>query len=137
MRWIPLVVLGLMGLINLGRGAIHAFAPDGGAGSIAGLDLSTSRETILSLFATLGLAQIAKGVFELYVVARRRDLLGLFLAMQTLDTLLAVANLYLWRPLPVTVPGQPFNLILLAAQALALMIAVRRAPASPAGPTAT
>ncbi|WP_419321029.1 hypothetical protein ACN2C7_08250 [Caulobacter sp. ErkDOM-E] len=137
MRWIPLVVLGLMGLINLGRGAIHAFSVDGGAASIAGLDLSTSRETILSLFATLGLAQMAKGVFELYVVARRRDLLALFLAMQTFDTLLAVANLYLWRPLPVSVPGQPFNLVLLVLQVLALLIAIRRAPSGPAGPAAT
>ncbi len=137
MRWIPTVVLALMGLINLGRGAIHAFTADGGAHSIAGLDLSTNRDAILSLFATLGLTQMAKGVFELYVVARRRDLLALFLAMQTLDTLLAVANLYLWRPLPVTVPGQPFNLVLLLVQVVALALALRSSPSSPAGPAAT
>jgi hypothetical protein len=136
MRWIPLVVLGLMGLINLGRGAIHTFTADGGAHSIADLDLSTNRETIVSFLATLGLAQMAKGVFELYVVARRRDLLALFLAMQTVDTLLAVVNLYFWRPLPVTVPGQPFNLVLLFVQMVALALALRRAPSGPAGPAA-
>ena len=138
MRWIPLAVLGLMGVINLGRGAIHAFSPDGGAGVIAGLDLATNRQTIVSLFATLGFGQIAKGLFELYVVSRRRDLIGLFLAMQLVDTLLAVGNLYLWRPLPVSVPGQPFNLALLALQVLALAIAVRpRAPSDPAAQAST
>jgi len=137
MRWLPTVVLALMGLINLGRGAIHAFAADGGAASIAGLDLSSNRQAILSFMATLGLAQIAKGLFELYVVARRRDLVTLFLSMQALDTLLAVANLYFWRPLPVSVPGQPFNVVLLALQLVALMLAVRAAPSSPADPAAT
>ncbi len=127
MRFIPVIVLALMGLINLGRGAIHAFAPDGGAHSIAGLEATP---TVLSLFATLGLSQMAKGVFELAVVARSRTwgrgLVALFLAMQAVDTALAMANLYLWRPLPVSVPGQPFNLVLLVVQLAALAIAWRR-----------
>ncbi|MDQ0464960.1 hypothetical protein QO010_002744 [Caulobacter ginsengisoli] len=123
MRFIPVIVLALMGLINLGRGAIHAFAPDGGAHSIAGLEATP---TVLSLFATLGLSQMAKGVFELAVAARWRSLVPLFLAMQAVDTALAMANLYLWRPLPVTVPGQPFNLALLVVQLIALAIALRR-----------
>ena len=45
MGWIPRMVVGLMGLINLVRGAIHAFAPDGGAHSIAGLDLGDDSAT--------------------------------------------------------------------------------------------
>ena len=61
----PALVLMLMSLINLGRGAIHAFAPDGGAGSIAGLDLTHDRQTILSLFAVLGLGQMVKGAAQL------------------------------------------------------------------------
>jgi hypothetical protein len=126
MRFIPVVVLALMGLINLGRGAIHAFAPDGGAHSIAGLDATP---TVLSLFATLGLSQMAKGVFELAVAVRWRTLVPLFLAMQAVDTALAMVNLYLWRPLPVTVPGQPFNLVLLVVQLAALAISLWRRPA--------
>ena len=54
MRRLPPIVLALFALINLARGSIHAFAPDGGAHSIAGLDLSTNARTILSLFARLG-----------------------------------------------------------------------------------
>jgi hypothetical protein len=121
----PALVLLLMAVINLGRGAIHAFSADGGAQSIAGLDLTHDRQTILSLFAVLGLGQMVKGAAQLFIVARRRDLVGLFLALQVADTALAVANLYLWRPLPVSVPGQPFNLLLLALQLAALAIAVR------------
>jgi hypothetical protein len=115
-----------MALVNLGRGAVHTFAPDGGAHSIAGLDLGANAQTILSLFATLGLGQMVKGAFEGWVVLRRPDLVRLFLALQVADTALAMANLYLWRPLPVTVPGQPFNLALLVIQVVALAIALWR-----------
>ena len=73
---------------------------------------------------------MAKGIFELAVAARSRtlgrSLVPLFLAMQAVDTALAMVNLYLWRPLPVVVPGQPFNLALLVVQLAALAIALRR-----------
>ena len=124
MRWIPRVVLGLTGLINLVRGGIHAFAPDGGAHSIAGLDLGDDSATILSLFATLGLQQIVLGLFELYVVLRAPRLVTLFLALQTLTTGVALINLYAWRPLPIVVPGQPFNVAMFAIQLVALTMAV-------------
>src|SRR6185503_17151372 len=94
MRWVPRVVVGLMGVINLVRGAIHAFAPDGGAHSIAGLDLGEDSATILSLFATLGFQQIVLGLFELYAAARAPHWIALFLALQTLTTATALINLY-------------------------------------------
>ena len=124
MRWIPRVVLGLVGLINIARGCIHAFAPDGGAHSIAGLNLGDQSATILSLFATLGLQQIVLGLFELYVAWRATQLITLFLALQTLTTAGALVNLYAWRPLPVIVPGQPFNIAMFALQLVALVIAL-------------
>jgi hypothetical protein len=111
-RTAPIAVLALLVLINLGRGSIHAFAPDGGAHSIAGLDLSTSRQTILSLFATLGLQQIVLGLFEAFVLLFRRELVSLALGLQTADTIAGVANLYFYRTLPVPVPGAPFNAVL-------------------------
>lgn len=118
------LVLGLTGLINLVRGAIHAFAPDGGAHSIAGLDLGDDSATILSLFATIGLQQIVLGLFELYVSMRAQPLISLFLALQTVTTAVSLINLYAWRPLPVTIPGQPFNVALFAIQLVALVIAL-------------
>lgn len=124
-RYVPCVVLGLMMLTNFGRGSIHAFAPDGGAHSIAGLDLSTARQTILSLFALMGFHQLVAGGFQLYVLALRRDLVLLALVLQTVETLLGVANLYFYRTLPVAVPGAPFNAAVLVVLVLAALIAAR------------
>lgn len=124
MRWVPRAALALTGLINIARGSIHAFAPDGGAHSIAGLDLGDQSATILSLFATLGLQQIVLGLFELYAAWRATQLITLFIALQTLTTGVALVNLYAWRPLPVVVPGQPFNVAMFALQLVALVIAL-------------
>lgn len=125
MRYIPRVVLALMMLTNFGRGLIHAFATDGGAHSIAGLDLSNARQTILSLFAIMGFHQIVAAGFQLYVLFFRRDLILIALVLQTAETLLGVVNLYFYRTLPVAVPGAPFNAAVLVILALAVWIAAR------------
>ena len=124
MRTIPLAVLALMALINLARGSVHAFSADGGAHSIAGLDLTNGGQTILSLFAVIGLHQVALGLLELYVIAWRRDLLVVALGYQLLLTISGVVNLYLYRTLPVPVPGAPFNAGLLVIIAIAFVIAL-------------
>ncbi len=128
MRYFPRVVLALMMLTNVGRGCIHAFAPDGGAHSIAGLDLSNARQTILSLFAVMGFHQLVAGGFQLYVLAFRRDLVVLALVLQTAETLAGVANLYFYRTLPVAVPGAPFNAVVLVVLAVAVFVAAREEP---------
>ncbi|MBI3677468.1 MAG: hypothetical protein HY243_12725 [Proteobacteria bacterium] len=124
MRRLPSIVLAFIALINLVRGSIHAFAPDGGAHSIAGLDLSSNAQTILNLFAALGLQQIVLGLFEIYILLRRRDLVWLALALQTAQTAVGVANLYLWRTMPVHVPGEKFNAALLVVLVAALGVAL-------------
>jgi hypothetical protein len=124
-RAFPLLVLALMMLTNFARGSIHAFAPDGGAHSIAGLDLSHARETILSLFAVMGFHQLVAGGFELYVLAWRRELVLVALVLQTAETTLGVINLYLYRPMPVAVPGAPFNAAILVILLAATLIAAR------------
>jgi hypothetical protein len=113
MRRIPLVVLALFAVINAARGCIHAFAPDGGAHSIAGLNLSGDTQTILSLFAALGFHQLVMASFQIFVLAVRRDLVVVALTLQAAETALSLANLYFYRSLPVAVPGQPFNAALL------------------------
>jgi hypothetical protein len=128
MRFVPRIVLALLMLTNFGRGCIHAFAPDGGAHSIAGLDLSTARQTILSLFAVMGFHQLVAGAFQLYVLAVRRDLVLLALILQTAETLLGVVNLYFYRTLPVPVPGAPFNAFVLVILTIAVVIAALDKP---------
>jgi hypothetical protein len=115
------LALALLAILNLVRGSIHAFAPDGGAHSIAGLDIAGARQTILSLFATIGLQQIVLGLFEGFVVVVRRDLVTLALALQAGETIAGLANLYFYRTLPVVVPGMPFNIGVLVVVALALL----------------
>jgi len=130
----PLVVLGLLAVLNLARGAIHAFSPDGGARSIAGLDLSGNRQTILSLFATLGLGQIVAGLFQLFVLVFRRDLIAIALGYQLAATMAAVFNLYFYRVFPVQVPGAPFNVAVLIVVALAFLLSLGAADRPTAGP---
>ncbi len=49
----------LAGVFNVIPGCIHYFLPDGGAGVIAGIDLSTRGQTIIAVFAWMGAMQIA------------------------------------------------------------------------------
>lgn len=124
LRVVPPVVLVLLAIINLGRGSIHAFAADGGAHSIAGLDLSTNRQTILSLFAITGFQQIVTGLFEMFVLFFRRDLVAIALGFQTAQTVAGVVNLYWYRTFPVDVPGAPFNALLTVVLVFAFVMAL-------------
>lgn len=126
MRLLPIIVLGLVMAINFVRGSIHAFAPDGGAHSIAGLDITQNSQTILSLFAVMGLHQIVVGLFQLFVLVFRRDLVLIALLFQTAETALGTANLYFYRTMPVPVPGAPFNALILVLLLIATALAVRQ-----------
>lgn len=66
-------------------GMIHSFLPDGGAGTIAGLDLSHNRPLILGLFAWAGATQIAHGIVTLLVDLYYRSLVPLFLVVSLLE----------------------------------------------------
>jgi hypothetical protein len=70
------------------------------------------------------LHQIALGLLELCTLLWRRDLIMIVLGYQLLQTVGGVINLFFYRPLPVPVPGAPFNAILLVVIAVALAIAL-------------
>lgn len=78
-------VLTLFGVLTVIPGCIHSFLPDGGAGSIAGLDLSQNRHLIVAVFAWAGATQIAFGLTALIVSLRYRDLVPLLLALAVLE----------------------------------------------------
>lgn len=69
-------------------GMIHSFLPDGGAGVIAGLDLSHNPTMIFGMFAWAGATQIAHGIVTLAVALRYRTLVPLFLIVSFLERLL-------------------------------------------------
>ena len=56
------IVLAMLGVLNLLYGCVHWVAPDSGAGSIAGMDLSTSSApNIVYLLAAAGISQAGLG----------------------------------------------------------------------------
>jgi hypothetical protein len=69
-------------------GMIHSFLPDGGAGVIAGLDLSHNPTMIFGMFAWAGATQIAHGITTLIVALRYRSLVPLFLLVSLMERLL-------------------------------------------------
>jgi hypothetical protein len=78
-------LLMIMGVLSVVPGCIHFFLPDGGAGVIAGIDLSTRATTIIAVFAWLGALQIPHGVAQCIIGWRYRPLVPLFLALVMLE----------------------------------------------------
>jgi hypothetical protein len=103
---LSIAVIAILGLINLGRGAIHMFAPDGGLQMIAGLDLSQSTQIVLAFIASVGAGQLTMALVDLAAVAFYRPFVRPLLLIHTVNQVLAVFLLFVWRPLPHDVPGQ-------------------------------
>jgi hypothetical protein len=74
-----------LGVMTICVGVIHFALPDGGIGVIAGVDLSSRRETIVSMAAWMGALQIAHGVGLVLVGWRYRTFVPLFLALTALE----------------------------------------------------
>lgn len=80
--------LAFYGIASIVPGMIHSFLPDGGAGVIAGLDLSHNPTMIFGMFAWAGATQIAHGIVTLLVALRYRALVPLFLLVSLIERLL-------------------------------------------------
>ena len=98
-------VVALIGVLNLFRGSIHTFLPDRGAGVIAGFDLSHSRQTIVFLFAVIGIEQLSLGVVDLIVAFRARWLALPMLWFHTLEQTAAEIFFVFCKPAPGHPPG--------------------------------
>jgi len=103
---LSIVVIAVLGLINLGRGSIHLFAPDGGLEMIAGLDISSARPIILSFIGGIGAGQLSFALVDFIAVARFQAFVRPLLLVHLTQALLTVFLLFVWRPLPHDVPGQ-------------------------------
>jgi len=77
--------LTLAGVTTVIPGAIHYFLPDGGAGVIAGMDLSTRADVILAMFAWIGSVQIPQGLAEILVSVRYRPLVPVFILLKIVE----------------------------------------------------
>tara|TARA_R110000868_G_scaffold1276_3_gene9973 strand:+ start:7266 stop:7703 length:438 start_codon:yes stop_codon:yes gene_type:complete len=79
----------LVAILSIVPGCIHYFLPDGGAGVIAGLDLSQGAVRIIAVFAWYGALQIPWGIAQLIVGWRYRPLVPLFIALMLLQQALS------------------------------------------------
>jgi hypothetical protein len=89
--------LGFVGLTTLGPGLIHTFLPDGGAGVIAGMDLSANGAAIVGVFAWAGATQIVWGITLLTASLRYRSLVPPLFALLLLERSLIALNLWWWK----------------------------------------
>lgn len=120
--------LAFYGVAWIVPGMIHSFLPDGGAGTIAGLDLSHNPTMIFGMFAWAGATQIAHGIVTLIVALRYRALVPLFLLVSMIERLLLSWSGWV-KHLPVNghhPPEHYASLISLPAILLFLWLSVRQ-----------
>ena len=122
---LPLFVLTLIALLSFARSCIHLLAPDGGAGSIAGMDLSAGAQGIIFAFALWGSSQLLMALVQLVVVVRYRALVPLMYVLLILEILLREL---VGRTRPVTFahvpPGAIGNQVLLPLAVVMLVISL-------------
>ena len=120
--------LALYGIFWIVPGIIHSFLPDGGAGTIAGLDLSHNPTLIFGMFAWAGATQIAHGIVTLMVALRYRALVPLFLFVSFIERLLLSWSGWI-KHVPVSghhPPEHYVSLVLLPVILLFLSLSIRR-----------
>ena len=122
--WILLV----LSLFIFVPGGIHVFLPDGGAGVIAGIDLTRGGDRIIGVFAWAGATQMAWGAMLFAVAARYRNLLGFALSLLLAERALMALNMWVLKDLGGDKPPGAYGvLIFLPIVALALAASRRRA----------
>jgi hypothetical protein len=119
--------LGLYGLLELGTGCVHYCLPDGGAGVIAGLNLTANKHTIIGVFAWMGALQIAYGLGIVAVAFWYRPLVPLFLGLGLLERLLMSVAAWVTKPSPTGhhPPEHYASLLLIPVLAVFLAMAMR------------
>ena len=125
--------LALYGVLCIVPGMIHSFLPDGGAGTIAGLDLSHNPTMIFGMFAWAGATQIAHGIVTLVVALRYRTLVPLFLLVSLVERILLSVSGWV-RHIPVSghhPPEHYGSLVSLPVILLFLWLALRRSDPNP------
>ena len=86
MRKFSLIFLIVLTTVTTLRSLAHIFLPDGGANSIAGLDVSgAGGNNLIAMFAQWGYTQLLLSVMMWGVIFFARNLLPFALLVQTLD----------------------------------------------------
>jgi len=121
---LPVYAFVLLAVISAVRSCIHIFAPDGGAGRIAGIDLSVAgADGIIFAFGLWGSAQLIYAAIQLAVAFRYRSLVPAMYVLLILETLLRMLVGHL-NPVSFvhTPPGAIANYIILPLAVLMLTL---------------
>jgi len=126
---LPFYIFLMVALVGSVRSFIHILSPDGGAGSIAGMDLSvTGANGIIFGFALWGSAQFIYALLQWVVILRYRSLAPFMWLVQLMETLL---RMLVGHIKPVTFahvpPGAIGNYVYLVISVLILALCVREA----------
>ncbi|HUA36759.1 MAG TPA: hypothetical protein VMA09_24350 [Candidatus Binataceae bacterium] len=89
--------LTLFSVLTIVPGCIHVFTPDGGAGSIAGINLVQNGRVIVALFAWAGATQIAFGLTTLVVSLRYRTFVPIMLALVIVERTLHALDAWILK----------------------------------------
>jgi len=120
----PVYLFTLIAMVSTVRSCIHILAPDGGAGSIAGMDLSVAGAPgIIFSFALWGTAQLIYAFVQLAVAFRYRSLVPFMYVLLFVEALLRILVGHL-KPVTFshTPPGAYGNYVTLPLAALMLIL---------------
>lgn len=125
---LPVYAFTLIAMVSTVRSCIHLLAPDGGAGTIAGMDLTVQGAAgIIFAFALWGSAQLIYAFVQLAVAFRYRSLVPFMYVLLIIEALLRMLVGYMkpvvfaHRP-----PGAYGNYVMLPLAALMLVLSYRR-----------
>jgi hypothetical protein len=113
-------------IISMGRSLIHVFLPDGGAGVIAGLDLSLGSENIIFAFGLWGVSQVVYALIQLIVAFRYKSLIPMMYIILIIEILGRMMIGIIKPPLLFhTPPGGFANWILLPVAVIMLYVSLK------------
>jgi hypothetical protein len=84
-------------VLTIVPGLIHYGLPDGGAGVVGGVDLTTRADTIIAVFAWYGAMQIPFGLLALVIALRYRTLVPLTLLAMVIMQALGAFSAWFWK----------------------------------------
>lgn len=103
-RWVTIFVV-LLSIVATVRSVIHIARHDGGAASIAGIDIEVEGgQNIVAIFAQWGLVQLLQAALGWVVVFRYRGLIPLILLVSLLEN---VGRIVVGRAKPLKVAKPP------------------------------
>jgi hypothetical protein len=117
----------VVAIVSTARSLVHILAPDGGAGSIAGLAVDVAGgANVVAMFGQWGASQLILALFYWLAILRYRFLVPAMLAALTLEQALRIAVGQL-KPVEVADPpaGEIGSYVLLPLSLLALLWSLR------------